>query len=293
MNLLIKHTTQRGATLVEVLVAIGLTGIMLPALATAVISSSYARPTATQQLNATAFLQEIVAATRSVQEGGWANVAVDGTYHTVVSGSGWSLVSGSGTSGSFTDQVVISDVQRNSTGDIVSSGGTVDPSTKLATISVAWTTPTSSNVSDSLYLTRWQNEADWGQTSQADFNGDTLVNTAVTNVSGGEVQLAGGQTSGTVESSSFNAGSNVGFNYLSFTDSIPTGTNIEFQIASNNDDSTWNFVGPDGTSGTYFTSPGAIPLSDVSGRYIRYQATLTTTNGSTPVLDDITVTYSP
>jgi hypothetical protein len=293
MRLYINPKNQIGATLVEVLVAIALTGIMMPALATAVISSSYARPTAVQQLNATALLQEIAVATRSVRESGWGNVSVDGTYHTVISGNGWALASGPNTSNGFTDQVVISDVQRNSSGVIVSSGGTIDPSTKLATINVSWTTPTSSSVSSSLYLTRWQNETDWSQTTQADFTGDTLTNTTVTNVSGGEVQLTGGQTSGTVESSSFDAGAAVGFNYLSFTDSVPTGTNIEFQVASNNDNSTWNFVGPDGTSATYFTSPGAIPLSDVSGRYIRYQATLTTTNASLPVLDDITVTYSP
>jgi TRAP-type mannitol/chloroaromatic compound transport system substrate-binding protein len=144
-----------------------------------------------------------------------------------------------------------------------------------------------------MYLSRWQNEASWTQTSQADFNSDTLTNISVTNTSGGEVQLAPGQTSGSVVSTTFDAGSSVGFNYLNFTDTTPTGTSVQFQIASNNDNSTWNYVGPDGTNTTFYTSPGAIPLSAINGRYIRYQVNLTGSGGSTPVIDDVTLTYSP
>ena len=144
-----------------------------------------------------------------------------------------------------------------------------------------------------MYLTRWQNEASWTQTTAADFGGDSLSNTTVTNVSGGEVQLTPGQSTGTITSSTFDAGSNVGFNSLGFTTSLPSGTSVKFQIASNSDNSTWNYVGPDGTNSNYFTSPGAIDLKSVSGRYVRYQATLDTTNANTPVINDVTITYSP
>lgn len=284
---------QSGTTLVEVLVATALVGIMMPPLAIALISSYTARPSLTQQISATSLLQEITEAAKSVSENGWTSFAVDGTYHPVVSGSSWTLASGSGTVGNLTDQVVISDVQRGTSDNIVSSGGTDDPSTKLVVASVSWTTPTNSSISTDMYLTRWQNEASWTQASQADFNGDTLNNTVVTGTGGGEVQLAGGQTSGTITSSTFDAGSSVGFNYLDFSDNLPSGTNLEFQIASNNDNATWNYVGPDGTSSSYYTSPGMIPLSSVSGRYFRYQASFSTTNASTPVLDSVNLTYSP
>src|ERR1700722_13380544 len=71
---------QNGTTLVEVLVAIALTGIMLPALATAIISSNDARPTATQQLLADGLLQQIMTATRNVRDQSWTNIVTDGTY---------------------------------------------------------------------------------------------------------------------------------------------------------------------------------------------------------------------
>jgi type II secretory pathway pseudopilin PulG len=284
---------QTGATLVEVLVAIALVGIMLPALSAAIISSSDSRPEATAQLNAASLLQQITEATRSVREAGWSNIASDGTYHPVVSGSSWTLSSGSGTSGNFTDQVVISDVERDSGGNIVSSGGTVDPSTKLVVATVSWTRPISSSISSDMYLTRWQSESSWTQTTVADFSGDTLSNTVVTNVSGGEVQLSPGQSSGTLTSSTFDAGGNAGFNYLGFTSVVPAGTTLQFQVAANNDNATWNYVGPDGSSSSYFSSPGAIPLSLASDRYFRYQATLSGSAGSTPVIDDVSLGYSP
>ncbi|MFI5271317.1 MAG: hypothetical protein ACHQT9_04730, partial [Candidatus Saccharimonadales bacterium] len=112
------------------------------------------------------------------------------------------------------------------------------------------------------------------------------------NVSGGEAELTPGQTTGTVTSESFNAGTNVGFNHLDFNTSLPSGTNVQLQIATNNDNSSWNYVGPDGTSSTFYTSPGAIPHSAISGRYFRYQATLSTSNSSVPSLNDVTVSYT-
>lgn len=287
------NRNQSGSTLVEVLVAIGLMGIMLPALATALITSSSSRPNATQQLNATSLLNQITEATRSIRESSWNNITTNGIYHPIISGSTWSLASGSGSAGNFTDQVVISDVNRDNSGNIVNSGGTIDPSTKLIVASVSWTSPHSSSISTDMYLTRWQKETNWTQTTVADFNGDTESNLTVTNSGGGEIQLTPGQSSGTLTSSTFDAGSNVGFNYLSFSTSIPSGTNIEFQVASNNDNSTWNYVGPDGTSSTYFTFAGAIPFNTISNRYFRYQATFTSSNSSQPILNDITLSYSP
>ncbi len=286
-------THDSGATLVEVLVAIALAGIMFPVLAIAIISSNNARPAATQQLLATGQLQELITAVRSVREQGWSSIATDGTYHPVVSGNSWTLASGSETSGGFTQSIQITDVNRNSSGTIVTTGGTTDPSTKQVVATVAWTTPTTSSVTSSVYLARWQNENGWTQTTVADFNGDTLTNTVVTNTSGGEVQLAPGQTSGVLESSTFDAGSTVGFNYLTFTASQPVGTSIELQVASNNDNATWNYVGPDGTSSSYYTSPGPVPISAASDRYIRFKATLAGNGSNTPILDDVTLTYSP
>jgi hypothetical protein len=169
--------TQAGATIVEVLVAIALTGIFLPALATALIAAHAGKASSIQQLQAQSLLHEATDAVRSVREKGWTNVATDGTYHPVPGASDWSLASGAESISGFTRQVVISTPQRNSSGTIVASGGTNDPSTKHVVVTVSWTKPISSSLSSDAYLTRWQTNTVWTQTSQADFTGGTLTNT--------------------------------------------------------------------------------------------------------------------
>ena len=80
---------------------------------------------------------------------------------------------------------------------------------------------------------------------------------------------------------------------LAWTANIPTNTNLRFQVAgSNNSYGPFNFVGPDGTAATYFTSSGA-SLSQFNGlRYLKYKAYFSTTNGTvTPTLNDITICY--
>lgn len=100
-------------------------------------------------------------------------------------------------------------------------------------------------------------------------------------------------TEGTYESSTFDAGANVGFNRLTWSEQIPASSNIQFQIATNNDASTWNFVGPNGLGSSFYDSPGAIPLNSVSAQYFRFKATLSGDGSNTPILEDITVNYSP
>jgi hypothetical protein len=241
-------------------------------------------------------LHEATEAVRTVREQGWTTIATNGVYHPVISGSDWALAGGSETIDGFVRQVTISAAQRDSSGVLVPSGGTDDPATKHIAVSVAWSTPYSGSVTSDIYLSRWKNNAAWAQTTQADFTAGTATDTTVTNTSGGEVELAGApsyQTSGTFESDSFDAGASAVFNALSFTASQPSGTTIRLQIATNTDNSTWNYVGPDGTNGSYFTADGAIPLNTVDGRYIRYKAFLTGDGSATPTLSDITITYSP
>jgi len=70
-------------------------------------------------------------------------------------------------------------------------------------------------------------------------------------------------------------------------------TPIKFQLATNNDNIIWNFVGPDGTAGTYYTTSGQ-PVSSVhsNDRYLRYKVSLTTDDdGYTPNLSELAVTF--
>jgi hypothetical protein len=84
--------------------------------------------------------------------------------------------------------------------------------------------------------------------------------------------------------------------YKKFTLSANTNTetSIKFQIAANNDNSTWNFIGPDGTSNTYFQSQEFdIPSYLNNKRYLRYKVFLKTNDSSiTPILKEINISFS-
>ena len=118
----------------------------------------------------------------------------------------------------------------------------------------------------------------------------------------------GGQfaITGTFTSSAFDASSTVAYNRIIPNIVEPLGTNLELQvaIASAVDDSCSNasyyFVGPDGTSNTFFATSSAIPSINNGqgyvnpGRCFKYKAFLSTTDpNASPILNDVTVNYSP
>ncbi len=77
------------------------------------------------------------------------------------------------------------------------------------------------------------------------------------------------------------------------TDTDPDGF-VRFQVAVNDDGKTWNFVGPDGTSSTFYDEvTGGELYSGYTGKYLRYKAYLTTSYaGNSPKLNDVTISYT-
>lgn len=121
----------------------------------------------------------------------------------------------------------------------------------------------------------------------------------------GELKLTGFlgtyNNSGNLESSLFDTGSASTTYYnlkWSPTDQpLPVGSgSVKFQLASGNDPEaeTWNFLGPDGTSGSYYTLANTnINSVHNNHRYIKYRVYLATDDVSvTPNLSDISLTYS-
>jgi hypothetical protein len=123
-----------------------------------------------------------------------------------------------------------------------------------------------------------------------------LANTPGSVCYGGSLATAGipYYGSGILTSETYDTGFPDDFGSIGWSASVPAGTEIKFQIASNDDNSTWNFKGPDGTAGSYYTSSGTgIGAWHDGDRYIRYRAFFNTTNTViTPVLHDITVDYT-
>ena len=68
---------------------------------------------------------------------------------------------------------------------------------------------------------------------------------------------------------------------------------LKFQIATNNDNATWNFKGPNGNSNTYYTASDTQLHSSHNGnRYLRYKVFMKTDNDQyTPTLEDVTIIF--
>lgn len=74
-----------------------------------------------------------------------------------------------------------------------------------------------------------------------------------------------------------------------------TGANaVQIQIASNDDNATWNFLGPDGTANTWYTpADSALHEAHSAARYLRYRVALQTQDTNfTPNLSEIAIGYS-
>lgn len=183
---------QKGQSLVEIVLVIGLSAIILPALLTGLVSSRQGKAQQAQRTQAVYLLNETVDAVRSVREKGWATFSINGTYHTATSSGSWVLSPGPAVINGLTQEVVIGDVNRDSNGAIVLSGGTLDPSSKKVDILISWGQPYISTVSANLYMTRYLDNNSFTQTTAADFNTGTKSGTIVTNISGGEVTLGAG-----------------------------------------------------------------------------------------------------
>lgn len=140
-------------------------------------------------------------------------------------------------------------------------------------------------------------------TTQTDWSGGAFTSESgmETNAPAGEIRMQnlGGFYSTSTEATLISTTIDVGgtpsqFYALDWTAAEPSGTDARFQVASNTDNATWNYVGPDGTSGSYFTTPDtAIGTSHTNHRYFRYKAYLSTTNGTqTPSVQNVTIEFT-
>lgn len=170
-------TYSYGQTIIELLVIMAISAILLPALYYAFISARDGKVQQLKRFEAVNLLKETTEAVRTVRESGWDNINDNGTYYPRISGSTWVLTSitppGELTSNGFYRLITISDVRRDATGAIVSSGGTIDPSTKKVDTTISWTTPRTTSISSTQYITRYLENASYTETTETQFNAGT------------------------------------------------------------------------------------------------------------------------
>jgi type II secretory pathway pseudopilin PulG len=185
-----RKTNQKGQSLIEILIVIGLTAVVLPALLTGLFAARGGKAQQNNRVEAVALLKETEEVVRSIREKGWNHVESNGTYHPVITSNAWALANGADLVNGFTRTIEISDVYRDSNGVIVTSGGTKDLSTKKVDITINWGLPYLSSINSSMYLTRYLDNASVLRTTQAEFDTGIKQNVATFNVSGGEITLA-------------------------------------------------------------------------------------------------------
>lgn len=138
MNKIKKHN---GFTLVEVLIS---TAVILTSVVTILgVHGLYMRTALTnnENIKATYLAEEGLEVVRFWRNVSWNSkvrtIPQNTEYGLVVSGTGWATSTNQYV-GNFQRRISLSAVQRNATGDIVSSGGTVDLNTLLVTSSASW-----------------------------------------------------------------------------------------------------------------------------------------------------------
>src|SRR6266480_4563287 len=175
---------QSGQSLIELLVTMGIAAIIFPALMTGLVATRNGKAQQIQRTQAVALLKETQEIIRVVRENNWSyvgNLSENDIVHPVASGNTWVFANGSElVTTTLTRQIVAHNVYRNN-GTIVTSGGTLDPSTKKLVTTISWNTPIANSVSATTYITRFNNTSYTEKT-----------NVVVTNTSGGEVTLGAG-----------------------------------------------------------------------------------------------------
>lgn len=175
---------QKGYSLVELLLAMGIFSVMITALFTGFIATREGKPQQERRFEAVTLFQESVEALRVIREQGWDSITTNGIYHPQQTSTSWIIVPGVQTIDpelGLTRSLEIGDAYRNSSGEIVTSGGTLDPSTKAITITISWDQPLVSSFSRTIYLTRYLDNLAFIHTTAEDFEqpGHELENTVV------------------------------------------------------------------------------------------------------------------
>ncbi|MGA8810602.1 MAG: carboxypeptidase regulatory-like domain-containing protein, partial [Thermoanaerobaculia bacterium] len=128
--------------------------------------------------------------------------------------------------------------------------------------------------------------ATWSADTTRDYNFRTYVQTGY---------AASGTFVSSPKDSNPLGGSTPIWSTFSWNATVPANTTLQFQLAgSNNPNGPFNFVGPDGTAGTFFTtSPVQLSPQFYNLRFLEYKAFFATTDPNvTPTLSDATACFN-
>jgi type II secretory pathway pseudopilin PulG len=162
LDLLNTTTKTKGFSLVELVLAISIFMIYAGSLVASATGSHLTRLENAKFVKGSLFFQEGWEIVRSIRNNNWSDIT-NGDHGVNFSGNIWHLTSGSDVFDGFIRTITIDDVRRDVLGNIVVSGGTIDPDTKLVRIEVEWTPVPgkSASVYAESYLTNYKNPGVW------------------------------------------------------------------------------------------------------------------------------------
>ncbi|HTE58611.1 MAG TPA: hypothetical protein VK694_07795 [Verrucomicrobiae bacterium] len=137
---LVTRLNQKGFSSVEALLAAVVFGLLVTALAGAIVYGRGSSASAGERVRANQLAEEGVEAARNIRDAGYTNL-VDGTYGLVQGGNVWTLSGNSDTSGIFTRQVVVASAganRKNITATVSWPQGTATASTSVVTRLTNW-----------------------------------------------------------------------------------------------------------------------------------------------------------
>lgn len=153
-----KSNKQKGFSVIEVLLAAGLFVVFSIGVVVALLQGLNMNRLGQEETIATQYATEGVEAARSIRNRSYASlVETPGTGIDRVGGV-WDFSGENNVlDGKYTRTIVIAEVQRDGDGNVVESGGTIDPDTKKVTVTVSWQAAAQQNsVVLTTYLTDWK-----------------------------------------------------------------------------------------------------------------------------------------
>ncbi len=206
----------------------------------------------------------------------------------------------------YTRYFSVENVNRDTNGNIASSGGTDDPSTQKITTTVTW--EGGRKIQLFHYMLRkdafllWNNNWSGGSGVSGPVTSATSSFASSTNVvynTPSLITVNSTSTAGWVESATFDTQVVGGgaVNSVLWQGTQPAGTSVQFQLAgSNNSTGPWSYIGYDGSGSTYFSpaSPNvSVSVTNFNNfRYFRYKLFLNPYGNSGPTVTDAIVNWS-
>lgn len=163
-----------GFSIVEFITAMALFVIIASVVSMLTLQGISLNRSGLEQTKATFLAQQVLDATASIQNQGYANLT-NGQHGLVATGGSWAFSGTATTTGKYTQSVTISDGQRTAGGLLVESGGTPDPDTKHITTQVSWPylAGQTKSISMQTYITNWRDQTAGGPTPTPTVPGPT------------------------------------------------------------------------------------------------------------------------